>query len=104
MNKWAQEKPELDKAREQRGICFIPDDDLGYVEIIYNATRKLEIKKATAMLCKVTTAANRTDQAGGDLVQVNGSKMDSSCAEKNHEDMIMESQRIRMNKESMEDS
>ena len=22
MNKWAQEKPELDKAREQRGICF----------------------------------------------------------------------------------
>ena len=62
-NEWLERKPKLEAAREQRGICFIPDDDLDYPEIIFNATRKLEIRRATAMLCKVTTAANPNESS-----------------------------------------
>ena len=36
---------------KQRGIYFIPDDDL-------SARRKLEVRRGPAMPCEVTTAAN----------------------------------------------
>ena len=31
---WAEQKPKLDVARDPRGMYFIPDDELGYQEIM----------------------------------------------------------------------
>ena len=45
-------------ARDQRGIYCIPDSDLGHEVIIDNAKRKHEIRRASAMPCKVATPAN----------------------------------------------
>ena len=64
------EKTELDASREQRRIIYsILDNDLGHEVIIDNAKRKLEIRRASAMHCKVTKPANPN---GGGLVQVSG--------------------------------
>ena len=55
-------------ARVQRGIYFIPDDP-DYEEIMNNARRKLEVRRASAMPCNVTTPVNP-----------NGSGWERSCA------------------------
>ena len=58
INKCAEENPKLHAAKEKRGICSIQDDDAEYEEILNNARRKLAIKRASAMHCKVATLAN----------------------------------------------
>ena len=58
MNKWAEEKHKLDAAREQRDMHIIPDDDPDYAEIMKNARRELEIRRASAISCKVTKPGN----------------------------------------------
>ena len=57
-NEWAERKPKLDDARDQRGIYSIPDNGFGHEVIIDNAKRKQEIRRASAMPCKVATPAN----------------------------------------------
>ena len=57
-NQWAEEIPNLNAAREHRGIHFIPDDALDYEDIMNNARRKREMRRASAMPCKITTPAN----------------------------------------------
>ena len=99
-NKWAQEKPELDKAREQRGICFIPDDDLGHEVIIHNAKRKLEIRRASTMPCKVEKPANPNGSSwrrpcASEWFKMETKKSNSSCSRHDHENLIVESQMIR---------
>ena len=47
--KWAFEKPKLDKARRLRCIFFIELDDEKYKDIMKNARRKLEIPMPAAM-------------------------------------------------------
>ena len=49
---WAKEKPELDNARELKGIYFIDPDDREYSEILKNARRKLERPVAPSMPCE----------------------------------------------------
>ena len=54
-NKWAEEKPNLDAARESNKACtpvrtILPDQE----EIMHNATRTLEVRRASAMPCEVT--------------------------------------------------
>ena len=55
INGWTEEKPKLDAAREQKGICSIPDNDPDYEEIMNNAQRKLGIGELQRC-CKVTPA------------------------------------------------
>ena len=45
-------------SREKRCIYSIPDDDLDCEAIVNDARRKLEMRRASAMLCKVTTATS----------------------------------------------
>ena len=53
------------RAREQRGIHFILDDELDFREIMNNARRKLEIGRASALSCKVTKPANPKGSSWG---------------------------------------
>ena len=80
VNKWAEEKPKLDAAGEQRGIYFIPDDDGD--------------EEASAMPCN-TTPADPNGSSWERLCAIKWSKMEtkrlnSSCSKKDHEHMIME--------------
>ena len=50
--KWAIEKPKLDKARRLRGIFFTETDDEECKRTMQNPRRKLEIPVSAAMLCK----------------------------------------------------
>ena len=91
--KWADEQPNLDAVREQRGIYFIPDDDPDSEEFVDNARRKVEIGRASAMLCKVATPADANGSSWRDPVQGNGlrwkqKKLNSSCLKKDREDII----------------
>ena len=93
-NKWAEEKTKLDAAREQQGMYPSPDDEPGCEEIMNKARRKWEMRRASAMPCKVTTA-NRNGSSWRRLMRVVGLK----CKRKqDHENMIIESQRIRTTK------
>ena len=49
---WAIEKPEIEHARDLRGIYSIDPSDEEYKDIRKNARRKLETSKAAAMPCK----------------------------------------------------
>ena len=69
--KWADEQPNLDAAREQRGFYFIPDDDPDDAEFVNNARRKVEIGRASAMPCKVATTADAIGSSWRDTVQGN---------------------------------
>ena len=57
-NEWAEEKPELDAARERRGIYFTPDDEPDNEDIMNNARRNLDVRRASAVSCKGTTPVN----------------------------------------------
>ena len=56
--------------RERRSIYSIPDDNPEGEEIMNNARRKLETRRASAMLCNVTTPVNPNGK--GDPLQVIG--------------------------------
>ena len=89
----------MDAAREQRGMYFtIPNDDLGYDEIVKNARRKLEIRSASAMPWKVTKPANASGSSwerpcASDWSKMETIRLNSSCSQKDHEDITIESQR-----------
>ena len=51
--KWAIEKPQLDNARELRGIFFIEPNDEEFKLPIKAARRKLEVAMPAAMPCKI---------------------------------------------------
>ena len=74
-NKWAEEKPKLDAAREHRGIYSSLDDDPDYEEIMNNARRKLVSRRASAMHCKATKSANPNGSNWGDPMQVIGLRL-----------------------------
>ena len=97
-NEWVERKPKLEAARDQRRIYSILDNDLGHEVIIDNAKRKLEIRRASAMPGKVAKPANPN---GGGLVQVSGprcksKKPNSSRSRQDHENLIVDSQMIRI--------
>ena len=52
--KWSHEKPQLDNARQLRGIYFIDPEDKEFEETIKNARKKLETPVAPAMPCKIS--------------------------------------------------
>ena len=86
--------PKLDAAREQLGIYFIVDD-LDFEEIIHNARRKLEIRKASAMPCNVTTPANPNGSSWLRPCASECSKMERTNWILHVQSTIIEPQRIR---------
>ena len=93
-------KNELDAESEQRDTSFIQRDDLDHDEVVDDATRKLEMRRVSAMPCKVTTAADPNGSSlwrpcSSERSQMETKKLNSSCSEKDHEDIIIESHRIR---------
>ena len=52
--KWSNEKPQLDIARNLRGIYFIDPEDKEFKETIKNVRKKLETPMAPAMPCKAS--------------------------------------------------
>ena len=56
--RWAIEKPELDNARQLRGIFFIEPNDGEYKLTIKAARRKLEVPMPAAMPCKIPTKSS----------------------------------------------
>ena len=56
--KWAIEKPKLDKARQLRGIFFIEPNDEEFKLTIKAARRKLEVPMPAAMPCKTPTKSS----------------------------------------------
>ena len=68
-----------------------------------NARRKSEIRRTSAMRCKVTTPANpngsswaRLCASGWSVIETK--RLNSSCSKQDHENIIIESQRIRTTK------
>ena len=57
--KWAIEKPKLDKARRLRGIFFIQPDDDEFKRGMKNAHRKFEIPMPAAMPCRLQLHQHR---------------------------------------------
>ena len=53
-HKWTHEKPQLDNAKNLRGVYFIDPEDKEFKETIKNARKKLETPMASAMPCKVS--------------------------------------------------
>ena len=101
INKWAEEKQKLDAARQQRGIHSIPNHDSDNEGIVNSATRKLEIRKSSAMPCKFTAPADPKGSSWGRPCASDWSKMEtkrltSSCSNQDHEDISIASQRIRI--------
>ena len=79
------------------------DDDPDDEEMVNTTRRKLGIKRASAMPCTVTTPASPKGSSWGRPRASVWSKMDtkrlnSSCSKKDHEDIIIESQRTRPTK------
>ena len=65
-----------------------------------NARRTLEIRRVSALLCKVTTPVNpngssrrRPSASGRSEIETN--RLNSSCSKQDHEIIIVESQRLR---------
>ena len=96
------ETPKVDAAREQRGICFIPNDDPDYEEIMHNERKFGEQESGQRCHAKSPNQPTRLVQAGGgpcasDGSQIGDEKMlNSVCLWKDPEDKITESQRIRI--------
>ena len=67
-----EEKRKLDAAREPRGTYSILDDDPDCGEFVNDAESKLEIRRASPVLCKVTTPANPNGSSWCDSLPVVG--------------------------------
>ena len=52
--KWLHEKPQLDNARNLRGIYFIDSEYKEFKETIKNVCKKLETPVAPGMPCKIS--------------------------------------------------
>ena len=65
IHKWAEAKPQLDGARDRRGIYSVPDGDPECEETMNNASRKNGDKQSSAMPCKVTKPANPNGSSWG---------------------------------------
>ena len=96
--KWADEKPKLDAAREQRAIYFIPDEGPDYGEIMNNA-RKLEKRRASAISCKVIKPASPNGSSwrrpyASDWCKIVTKRLNSSCSKQDHRHTITDSHRI----------
>ena len=93
-----QQSPKLDAAREQRRIYPIPDGDPEHEEIVNSARRKLEMT-ASPMPCQVITAdpnGSSWERAGAsDWFKMETKRLRSSCSKQDHENIIIESHRIR---------
>ena len=63
--RWAIEKPMLDKARQVHGILFIEPEDEEFKDIMENARRKLEIPMPAAMPCKIPIKSGETHRRIG---------------------------------------
>ena len=76
-------KTNIGAAREQRGTYSVPDD-LAYEELVCNARRKLETRRASAMLCKVATPANPNSSwwrpCASDWYKLATKRLHSSCS------------------------
>ena len=93
MDKWAEEK-NWTLAREQRGIYFIVDGDPNCEESVHNARRKLDIRRASVMSCKVTTPTDPNGSSWERPCASEWSKMETQRLQREHEDIIIESPRI----------
>ena len=59
LNNWAEEKHQIGRSERTTWNTYcIPNNDLGYEEIMNNASRQLKIRRSSAMICKVTTPVN----------------------------------------------
>ena len=92
--KWAEAKPLIggNATRGQRGIYSFPN----------NARRKLEIR-SSAMPCRVTTPANPDGSSlvrpcASKLSKMDTKRLKSSCSTQEHENILIESERIRTTK------
>ena len=72
INSWSEAKPQLDGARDRRGIYSVPDGDPECEETKNNTSRKMETRRAQRCLAKSPNRPTRTVQAGSDPVQVIG--------------------------------
>ena len=52
---WTMQKPNLDNARKQRGICFTDLEDGECKQALSNTRKTLKIPMEPAMLCKLRT-------------------------------------------------
>ena len=98
-----QKNLQLDAARDQRGIYFIPEDDPDDAEVVNDASRKLQIRRASAMPCKVTTPADLNGSSwkrpcGSDWPKMETERLHSPCSIEDHEDIIIEAQKIQTTK------
>ena len=73
--KWSHEKPQLDNARNLRGIYFIDPEDKEFKKATKNARQKLETPMAPAMLCK----ASKKGKHGATRGKSNESKSKLAC-------------------------
>ena len=69
IKKWAEERPKLYAAREQRGIYFFRDDDPDHEEIVNNAKRKLEMRGVSDALQSHSTSRSKRFKLGATLCQ-----------------------------------
>ena len=100
--RWAEEKPTLDAAREQRGIYFIPDDP-ECEEIMNNSGRKLELRRASGMPCTSHHSSQPEwvklgKTCASDWSKIQTKRLHSSCSKQDHEKIIIDWQRIRTTK------
>ena len=93
--KWAEAKPQIggNATREQRGIYSFPN----------NARRKLKIRRASAMPCRVTTPANPDGSSwvrpcASKLSKMETKRQKSSCSKQEHENILIEWERLRTTK------
>ena len=82
-SKWVEGKPNLDAARERRGICFIPKNDPDYEEIL-NTGRRLENRRVCDA-CNVTApvipnGSSWERPCASDWSKIQMKRLNSSCS------------------------